>query len=89
MQSIITKYYPPTDNKPARILAKCARGSKKIPVHGPEKHEHELACLALRQQFAKDDKRQYGSPEASNPWLRSMVCGQLPSGEWAHVFINS
>lgn len=89
MQAIITKVLPATDTKPSRIKAACERGSIIIPMEWDTETDGKRAKEALVKRFAAEDLKQYGSPVASNPWLRPTVCGTLPNGDMAHVFINS
>ena len=89
MQAIITKYLSATDCRGSRIKAKCERGSITIP-YPHEKREgedtHRAAMQALINKFLDEDEKQYGTPPLANPWSRRMVTGQIPSGEYVHVF---
>ncbi len=88
MQAIIAKYLPATNHKPSRVKASCERGSIVIPhdsgLSDPSPLRFAVAALVLR--FAREDAKEYGTPIDKNPWLRPMVCGQIPSGEWVFVF---
>lgn len=86
MQAIVTKYLPCTNTKGSRVKAYCERGS--ITIDYP--HElsgdavHVKAKEALISRFVKEDEERYGTKE--NPWSRPTHCGQIPSGEYVHVF---
>jgi len=85
MQSIITKYLPCTNFKGSRIKATCERGSITIsyPLELSGDAVHIAAADALVAKFVKEDEKRYGT--TNNPWSTPRVCGQLPSGEYAHV----
>ena len=88
MQAIITKHLGPTNSRGARIKASCARGSITIPFPyecGIEE-SHRVAAQTLIGKFVAEDEKDYGTPPESNPWKRRMVTGQIPSGEYVHVF---
>lgn len=90
MQAILTKYLPATNCKGSRIKATCDRGS--ITVSYP--HElsgeavHVYAADKLIERFLEEDREKYGSKDSSNPWATKRVCGGLPDGTFAHVFIS-
>jgi len=90
MQAIITKIIPATNTKPTRIKAFCARGSITIgyphEFSGDAVHHH--AATRLCAKFYEEDKKQNGTPLNKNPWGRHRVIGQLPNGDYAHVFID-
>ena len=91
MQAIITKYLSATDRRGSRIKAKCDRGSVTIPYPHElsEKAAHEAAAQALGEWYAEEDRKAYG-PDVVKPgqgWLAPRVCGALPNGDYAHVFI--
>jgi hypothetical protein len=87
MQAIITKYIGPTNSRGARIKAECERG--KIFFSYPYELSgdacHRAAVDALTDKFAKED-RKAGEPIAGNPWKADYVTGQIPSGQYVHVF---
>ena len=90
MQAIITKYLGPTNSRGARIKAKCERGSITIPYpHEANTGEdaHRVALQALINKFVVEDEKERGTPVIANPWSRRMVTGQVPSGEYVHVFV--
>lgn len=91
MQAIITKYHGPTNKRGSRISAQCARGKMFFPwaYDVDDVANHELACLELRRQFAHSDALMYKTDAKASPWLRPMVCGQIPSGEYVHVFTGA
>ena len=90
MQAIITKYLPATNHRPARIKASCQRGSRIVSwdyafdVEG----NHRLAANKLLGRFMSEDVKTHGSDPKTNPWARNFVSGELPSGEYAHVFTH-
>ena len=89
MQSIQTKYLPPTDSNGSRIKAKCARGSMTIPfpheLTGEE--THRAAVHALVNRFLKEDESK-GILRETNFWYSDFVSGSLPDGSMAHVFLS-
>jgi hypothetical protein len=88
MQAIITKYLGPTNTRGARIKASCERG--KLVMGWPHELDveqaHRWACDELCAKFDAEDVERYGS-KGAGLWTRPKASGQLPSGEWAHVFI--
>ncbi len=96
MQAIITKYFPQTNTKPARIKASCSRGSKFTSVHSNKMIEslgshteenHRVAAQELINQFVLEDVKRHPTPGSINPWNGKFVTGSLPHG-YAHVFID-
>lgn len=88
MQAIITKFLPATNTKGSRYKASAQWGSLIVSADhelNPEQN-HLAACLALRRQIADANAKQYNTKAENDPWMRPMVCGALPSGEYAHVF---
>ena len=45
---------------------------------------HVAAAQALVDKFVAEDAAKYGTHV--NPWSKPRVCGQIPSGEYVHVF---
>ena len=98
MQAIITKYFPHTNTKPARIQAKCYRGTKYTSIHSDKMIEslasndvanHRIAAKELIDSFMTADTFRHGiAGNAGNPWNKNFVSGQLPSGDYVHVFID-
>ena len=90
MRAIITHYIAPTNLKPSRIKASCARG--KIIVSYDHEFDQEVAHVraasALVARFVTEDFTKYGTTHDKNPWNRPRVVGQLPSGDFAHVFVK-
>lgn len=88
MQAIVTKYLPATNFKGSRIKAYCERGS--IIISYPDDLSgdacHIAAADALVAKFVKEDEKRYGTNQ--NPWARKRVCGGLPDGTTAHVYID-
>lgn len=89
MQAIISKYVSPTNYRGARVKASCERGS--ITLSWPDELSGEACHVWAKEQliarFVKEDSERYGSE--ANPWTRPTVCGQIPSGEYVHVFTGS
>ena len=89
MQSIQTKYLPPTDTKGARIKATCERGTRTIPYpyELSDDSVHREAALQLVEMFVAEDWKERATPPSQNPWKRVFVTGSLPDGTMAHVFL--
>ena len=89
MQAIRTKYIAPTNSRGARIKAECDRGAIFVPYP----HElsgaavHVFAAQTLIDGFVNNDKVLDGFIPETNPWSAPRVCGQLPDGSYAHVFV--
>lgn len=79
MQAIQTKYIGPTNTKPARIKAWCAAGSVMVSFHSIEaaddQDRYEQAAKMLR------DKLGWGGDSYGR-----LVTGNLPNGDFCHVF---
>ena len=90
MQAIITTYKPATNTRGSRILARCTRGSISVSYdHSLDNcANHIAAAQALVNRFVKEDQLTRSEPPRLNPWNRDRAVGQLPSGSYAHVFVN-
>ena len=90
MQAIITTYKPATNAHGSRILARCTRGSITVPYDHEldTEQNHIAAAQALINRFVKKDLLERSEPPSGNPWNRPRAVGQLPSGSYAHVFVN-
>ena len=93
MQAILTKVIPATNTKPTRINASCGRGSKTVSADaaGPTEHAgsqslHAKVARILCNEFVMEDQGRYGSHK--NPWSAPFVTGQLPNGDYCHVFLE-
>lgn len=88
MQAIITKFISTTTYKSARIGAKCERGSIILPWdHGKDAEDNHIgAAQALVDKFVAEDAKRYGTER--NPWAKPRAVGQIPSGEYVHVFVS-
>lgn len=88
MQAIQTKYLPATNFRGSRIKASCERGSIIIsyPSELSGDAAHVAAADALVAKFFKEDAERYGGN--TNPWSKTRVCGGLPDGSCAHVFVS-
>lgn len=92
MQAIISKYISPTNYRGARVKASCERGS--ITLSWPDELSGEACHIWAKEKliarFVKEDAERYGDKPGYgthvNPWTRPTVCGQIPSGEYVHVF---
>ena len=51
MQAILTKFLPPTNCRPARILARCARGCLTMTADNAHEVYHVRACAMLIALF--------------------------------------
>lgn len=89
MQAIVTKYIGPSNVKGARIKASCERGSIIIsyPYELSGDAVHIAAADALVAKFVKEDLAHY-APE-KNPWNEPRVCGEMPDGRRAHVYLRN
>jgi hypothetical protein len=90
MQAIITTYKPATNTHGSRIKATCERGTLTVPVdHSLDTEQrHIAAAQALINRFIKEDQLTRSEHPIDNPWNRPRAVGQLPSGSYAHVFVN-
>lgn len=90
MQAILTRYLPATNTRGSRIKATCERGSITIsyPSECHGEAAHVRAADALVAKFVAEDIKRYGAGAEKNPWQRPRVCGGLPDGSWAHVFVD-
>lgn len=79
MQAILTRYLNPGNVLGPRIKATCVSGSVTIDYPHESMEPHEVACRALQTKLA--DKK-------GAHWLAPMVGGELPSGDWAWVFVR-
>lgn len=86
MQAITTKVIPCTNTRPTRIKAECERGSLTLSATETDTAAHRAFARTLCERFAIADSKEYGSPFASNPWLRPFVTGQTKRGDYVHVF---
>lgn len=88
MQAIQSKYIPASNVRGSRIKATCERGS--ITISYPDELSgdacHIKAVDALIAKFVKEDEKRYGTNK--NPWSAPRVCGGLPDGTYAHVFVK-
>jgi len=79
-QAIVTKYLGATDTQGARVSASCESGRSivawKYNLSSFENHEH--ACKVLQQKMSS----------ATKVWLDDMICGALPDGRKAFVFVE-
>ena len=95
MQAIITKFVPPTNTKPSRYKAACARGSITVSADyslNPDGNHDRVARLLIAKFLAEDaaeakaNGNKYGYDPKRNPWAKPFVTGQIPSGAYVHVF---
>lgn len=86
--AIQTKFIPPTNTKGARYKAFCERGKitiNQIDSKNPVEN-HIAAAQKLVELFLHDDFKSYGTKHSENPWGKNRVVGQLPNGDYAHVY---
>ncbi len=88
MQAIITAFLPPTNTRGSRYKASCEAGSITLSADCALNAEenHKAARTALCCKLASVNKAKYGT--VNDPWTRPMVSGQIPSGEYVHVFLE-
>lgn len=89
MQSIVTKYLPPTNCKGSRYKATCAAAEITVSANhalGIDDN-HEAARRELCRKMAQTCHDTYGSPLDDSLWTRPMVTGGLPNGDFVHVFL--
>lgn len=94
MQAIITRFLGPTNFRGSRYKASCDAGTIIVSAdHGLNAEQNHIAArAALCCKIAKANHEKYGKhghDVAKDPWLRPMVCGQIPSGEYVHVFAEA
>jgi hypothetical protein len=93
MQAIITKYCGPTNTRGSRYRATAQWGSITISARCElsDEQNHIHACRCLRDKIIAHNGKQYakhGWKAETDPWNKPMVCGQLPDGSYAHVFMG-
>lgn len=88
MQAIITTIIPATKTKPTRIKAVCKRGKLVMSINSlPDiptgtNTIHRQIAQKLCDKFRKEDHPQ------DYTWHAPFVTGQLPNGDYVHVFIT-
>ena len=89
MQAIITKFIPYTNCRGSRIKAKCSRGEITINLGGRNNSQiaHVEAAQLLRTKFVNQDFLN-GQPKDTNPWSKPLLTGEMPDGNYCHVFFN-
>jgi hypothetical protein len=93
MQSIITKFIPPTNYLGSRYKASCQAGSITVSADHSLSAErnHLAACAALKLKLAqrngKTYKPEHGWTLAGDPWMHPTVSGQNADGSYSHVFL--
>ena len=87
MQAIVTKYLCPTNTKGSRIQAKCEAMTIRLSWDDALNVEenHTAACAELCCRMDERNVSKYGSEAAM--WSKPKVSGQIPSGEYVHVFL--
>lgn len=99
--AILTKFIPATICRNDRFKAICLRGSLTLdadPEISPEQN-HIAVAEALKWKFVKEDtldtdpaQTEFGAfnlPPKISEWGRVTVCGALPDGTYAHVFVSA
>jgi len=86
MQAIITRFIGPTNTRGSRYKASCEAGTLTVSADYEldAEQNHVAVCRALCQQVADANKVKYGT--TFDVWEMAMVHGQIPSGEYVHVF---
>ena len=86
MQAIVTKYLCPTNAKGSRIQAKCEAMTIRVSYDDglDLERNHEAVCVELCRLMDARNVAKYGSKAAM--WAKPKATGQLPSGEFVHVF---
>ena len=86
MQAIVTKYLPPSNIRGSRVKATCQRGSitVSLPPELNRNDYHAYAANKLVDKFIKEDAERYGSNK--NPWANPRITGELPNGDYVHVY---
>lgn len=89
MQAIHTKYICPTNFKGSRYKATCAAGAITVSADDALGFDdnHSAACDALCKKLDDDREKKYGK-DSKRVWSQPKVCGQLPDGSYAHVFLD-
>ena len=77
MQAILTRFLCPTNSRDARISAQCAAGRVVVP------YAHELNCEENHRAAAQALQGKLGWSEDH---YGKLVTGQLPNGDYCHVF---
>jgi len=87
-QAILTKYLAPTNSRGARIKASCERGNITVsyPYEMRNSDSHVFAAKKLVEKFCKQDEAEGFFPDGNNPWAFPFASGQLPDGNYVHVF---
>lgn len=87
-QAILTKYLAPTNTRGARIKASCERGSITVsyPYEMRNSDSHVEAAKKLVEKFCREDEAKNIWPTCRNPWAFPFASGQLPDGNYVHVF---
>lgn len=82
MQTIITKYLPPTTTRPSRIKASCRAGSVTLSwdYGGGQEDNHDRAAAALITKLGWVPSRGYP---------RGWQNGKLPGGGRVYVYLGS
>ncbi len=87
-QAILSKVIPASPTKPTRVKATCARGSYTMNYDSERGlTENHIACVQyLVSRFATEDYSKNGVDMNKNTWCKPRVVGQLPNGDYCHVF---
>ncbi len=91
MQAILTKILPTTASLPTRIKAECSAGSLVATLahlNGTDAEKHQAVARGLCVKLAGEARQRAGNSNAGKEWLSPMVCGQLPNGDYCHVFLS-
>lgn len=73
-----------------RIKATAARGycyfNRRDDLNRDENHVE--AAKKLIAKFVAEDVANYPASAANNPWQKPFVTGNLPNGDYVHVFMD-
>lgn len=89
-QAIVTRIYPGTGKRGAKIRAECVRGVRwkhldSVPFGADELEAiHVQACAELVCEFLRGDLVN-GEPVETNPWSARRSVGVMPDGAYVHV----
>jgi hypothetical protein len=89
MQAIISKYLPETDTFSLRIKASCLCASVIVtyPPHLTVTEQHVFAVDQLVKKINEANTATYKTDQSASFWSGPRAVGQLPCGDYAHVFI--
>jgi len=89
LQAILTKYHGPSNTRGSYMSAKCEALSIRVSYDDALNldENHVAACDELCRRMDEQSAKKYGSTMPGT-WSKPKASGQLPTGEYAHVFIG-